>query len=462
MIKKFKHIIIFFILSLWDIPVGMSQNWLPMAKGIDCGFSNGEVKGIVVDPVADKLYISGNFYYNGDCTPMRGVARWTGVSWVPVGSGVQGNEYKYGMTMFRDTLFLSGNFYYTNLKSYLAKWNGTYWDTIPNTPDLTIFSSAEKDGILYLGTNFASNVIDSTFLLGTYDGSNCLSIFSPCEIGSSGVVNAMVFYNDILYVAGYYHMLPCKTLGSLGKWDGTELQLVSPEFANSGANCNIQAMVEYKGELYMGGYFKQANGYAGNYMMKWNGTTFSDVGGGMNARVTCMKVYNDKLYVGGNFTQAGGITSNYVAMWDGNSWNSITADTFALNIGAPISVEAINVYHDSLIIGGLFTSINGDTACRKIAKYNHALTDNQNSLSNGDFNIFPNPATNQITIEFSSSSNILLEIKNVLGQTIYSETISNISGIHVKNIDLTEFSNGVYIVRVQSENILKSQKFIKQ
>jgi trimeric autotransporter adhesin len=461
MIKSFKHIIFFFALSLWDIPVGMSQNWLPMDKGIDCAFSNGKVKNIVVDPVADKLYISGHFYYNGDCSPMRGVARWTGVSWVPVGSGVQGNENKYGLTIYKDTLYLSGNFNSTNVNCFVAKWNGTYWDTIPNSPEF-IFTSTEKDGILYTAGPFDNFGGDSTFMIQKYDGSQFSGEIPYCFSGSGGSVNAMAFYQDTLYIGGYYYMLPCKALGSLGKWDGTDLQLVSPEFANSGANCNIQAMVEYKGELYMGGYFKQANGYAGNYIMKWNGTSFSSVGTGMNSWVRCMKVYNDKLYVGGEFTQAGGVASNYVAMWDGTNWNSITTDTFALDIGTSISVEAINVYHDSLIIGGVFTSINGDTTCRKIAKYNHALTDNQSSLSNGDFNIFPNPATNQITIEFSSSSTTLLEIKNVLGQTIYSETISNISDIHVKNIDLTEFSNGVYIVRVQSENILKSQKFIKQ
>jgi hypothetical protein len=241
--------------------------------------------------------------------------------------------------------------------------------------------------------------------------------------------------------------------------------LLGPEFANTGANCNIQAMVEYKGELYMGGYFKQANGYAGNYIMKWNGTSFSSVGTGMNNWVRCLKVYNDKLYVGGDFTQAGGVASNYVAMWDGTNWNSVTTDTFALNIGASISVEAINVYHDSLIIGGLFTSINGDTACRKIAKYNHALTDIQNPSNNGEFNIFPNPAAHQVTLEFDLTeiTGISIEIKNVLGQKM--KAIGNDSytvGTNRLQVDLVDLPNGIYFIQLNKNGQKMTKKIIKQ
>jgi hypothetical protein len=455
MMRIVKQVIVLVVFSLLHIPTGVAQNWIPMDKGIDCTNITAEVKNIVVDSVKDKLYISGSFYNDGWCSPLRGVAQWTGVKWSAVGSGVQGNDYKLGMTMFRDTLYLSGNFNDTNTNEYLAKWNGTYWDTIPNSPE-GVLTFAQKGGVLYMGRAFDYEIWDSTFLAGKYDGSQFSRIVPPCT-GSSGFIFSMAFYQNILYVGGYFDMFPCKALAGLGKWDGSDLQAVSPDFPVS--YCFIQAMTEYKGELYIGGYFSQANGYAGNNIMKWNGTSFSEVGGGISGRVRCMKVYNDKLYVGGDFTQAGGVASNYVAMWDGTNWNSLTTDTFT---GPEIQVEAINVYHDSLIIGGLFTSINGDTACRRIAKYNHALPGIEQHDQNDLMIIYPNPATNQITIEFSSSSNTLLEIKNVLGQAMYSETIENVLGKQSKNIDVSAFSNGIYFVRLRNEKGSVNKKFIKQ
>lgn len=76
------------------------------------------------------------------------------------------------------------------------------------------------------------------------------------------------------------------------------------------------------------------------------------------------------------------------------------------------------------------------------------------------FTIYPNPSTNQITIKFPSSSNTLLEIKNVLGQTVYSETMKNVLGN--QNIDISAFPNGIYFVQMQSGNKLTNQKFTKQ
>jgi hypothetical protein len=174
-----------------------------------------------------------------------------------------------------------------------------------------------------------------------------------------------------------------------------------------------------------------------------------------------MKVYNNKLYVGGYFTNAGGVASNYIAMWDGTNWNSMTTDTFSIPGGALLTVDAIDVYHDSLIIGGSFTSINGDTACRKIAKYNAALTGVLERNQTNSMRVFPNPASNQITIEFASPANTILEITNIFGQTMYAETIKGISGKQSKNIDLSAFSEGVYFVRLKNEKECVSAKFIK-
>ena len=460
MFRNLKHHFLLILVSLWGIPFGMSQTWLPLDKGIECLYGGTLIRDIVVDTVTDRLFVSGTFVEDGNCVIMRGVAQWDGQRWDSVGLGSEGNATKLGMTMYNDTLYVTGNFYDLNNNFYFGKWNGTFWDTLPHSP-YEAWAFAEKNGILYMGGPFDYLTGDSTYMITKYDGTQFTGDIPYCFSGEGNSVNAMVFYHDTLYVAGYYDLLTCKGLGSLGKWDGNDLQLVSPEFANDGGNCNIEAMVEYQDELYIGGYFLQSHGYAGNYIMKWNGSTFSPVGTGMNGRVKCMKVYNNKLYVGGYFTDAGGVAStSYIAMWDGSNWNSITTDAFDAG-EALISVEAIDVYRDSLIIGGSFTSINGDTACRKIAKYNSALTGIGERSRSNVMSLFPNPANDQITIEFTSALNTVLEIKNIFGQTLYNETIKSIPAKQSKSIDISAFSKGVYFIRINSGETVISSKFIK-
>lgn len=56
----------------------------------------------------------------------------------------------------------------------------------------------------------------------------------------------------------------------------------------------------------------------------------------------------------------------------------------------------------------------------------------------------------------------MLEIKNVLGQAVYSETILNVSGKQNKNIDISALSNGIYFVRMKNDKESISKKFIKE
>ncbi|MBK8585827.1 MAG: hypothetical protein IPN88_10530 [Bacteroidetes bacterium] len=42
-------------------------------------------------------------------------------------------------------------------------------------------------------------------------------------------------------------------------------------------------------------------GNEGNHIMRWDGTTWYDVGGGTDNEIFTLNVYNDELYVGGTF-----------------------------------------------------------------------------------------------------------------------------------------------------------------
>ncbi len=73
-------------------------------------------------------------------------------------------------------------------------------------------------------------------------------------------------------------------------------------------------------------------------------------------------------------------------------------------------------------------------------------------------NIFPNPASENLTIEFSQSSNPQIEVFDITGRLQMKNSFQN---IQKANLDITNLSPQVYIVKIQTENQLLTRKFIK-
>jgi|GEM_PF-718130 len=73
--------------------------------------------------------------------------------------------------------------------------------------------------------------------------------------------------------------------------------------------------------------------------------------------------------------------------------------------------------------------------------------------------IFPNPASNQITIETSSIlEDVLLRIVDVSGKLVFNEKLNELKSY---TIDCYNWSNGVYVISLSdSQNALYSAKLI--
>jgi len=63
----------------------------------------------------------------------------------------------------------------------------------------------------------------------------------------------------------------------------------------SGCNQNIRCFDLFKNELYIGGTFSNAGGVSITIIAKWNGSTWSAVGGGANGYITAKTVFNESL-----------------------------------------------------------------------------------------------------------------------------------------------------------------------
>lgn len=80
-----------------------------------------------------------------------------------------------------------------------------------------------------------------------------------------------------------------------------------------------------------------------------------------------------------------------------------------------------------------------------------------------DFIVSPNPAGDNLTLEFSDQQGeVLLEIVNLEGRNIHSETILLENKSENRFMDLSDFEAGVYIISVTSDTQNKSIQLIKR
>jgi hypothetical protein len=88
-------------------------------------------------------------------------------------------------------------------------------------------------------------------------------------------------------------------------------------------------------------------------------------------------------------------------------------------------------------------------------------------VNNLDFHTYPNPFSNQLTLEINSDAtvNMRIEISNILGQQFYVGelgTISSYQKFELSGNQIDDMPAGVYFLRVYADNMLnKTIKIIK-
>ncbi|MBI4717282.1 MAG: hypothetical protein HY763_05720 [Planctomycetes bacterium] len=190
--------------------------------------------------------------------------------------------------------------------------------------------------------------------------------------GVSGAVRAAAVYDDgsgpALYVGGTFNTAGPVVARNLARWNGTSWSSLGGGLDSAGASVNALAVFDDGSgpALYVGGAFTSAGGSPVSHLAKWNGSVWSDVGGGTNQPVLALAVYDDgggaALYAGGTFTSAGGVSASRVARWDGSTWTAIGS---GLSNAGGVSARAFAVFDSGsgaeLYVGGSFNNAGGTT-----------------------------------------------------------------------------------------------------
>ena len=76
--------------------------------------------------------------------------------------------------------------------------------------------------------------------------------------------------------------------------------------------------------------------------------------------------------------------------------------------------------------------------------------------------LYPNPVESELNIVIHSSMNIItLRIVNMIGETIYSNTVTNNSDKGATKIDVNSLPEGVYILEADDTKVITHKKFVK-
>jgi hypothetical protein len=79
-----------------------------------------------------------------------------------------------------------------------------------------------------------------------------------------------------------------------------------------------------------------------------------------------------------------------------------------------------------------------------------------------DIAVYPNPTDNYLNLDFSieKAGSIEIYLRNITGQTIYTESLSNFSGQYNRSINLTSHPKGIYLLTVLSDKGKYDRKIV--
>lgn len=205
-------------------------------------------------------------------------------------------------------------------------------------------------------------------------------------------LQSLAVFNDgsgpALYAGGWFESVGDVPATNVARWNGVQWAPVGAGLIQ-GLNRipEVRAFAVYDdgrgSALYAGGAFTRSGTNALAGIARWNGQSWTDVGGGIrgeafsSTRITSMSVYNDgagpALFVGGTFVEVGGVPAANLARWNGSAWSSVGGGVTNAGSGTLVSVDALQTFNDgaglSLFVGGTFDHA-GSLVASNVARWN--------------------------------------------------------------------------------------------
>jgi len=352
------------------------------------------------------------------------IAKWDGVSWVALGSGLSGGNFivnRYVNDVFAAVVDDSGYLYAGGVftvaggtdANHIARWNGNSWNALGSGIDM-------------------------------WNDRNGGAVYSLAEDGSGN-----------LFVGGAFNTAGGVAADNIARWDGNTWSALG-----SGINNVVYALtLNDSGTLYAGGSFTIAGGTAANAIAQWDGSTWSALGSGTNGTIRALAINGSgNLYAGGNFSITDMIGSNNICQWDGSAWDILGSGTNA-NVLA-LAADGAN----NLCAGGEFTIAGG-----KVSAYIAQCKLHSSSVNTFDYDksshhtLALDAHSKLIRFHQKISSEATVRVFSLTGRELFHSSEYLPQGDCSLRISTAQLSKGTYIVSVKAgENSMRCRMAIGQ
>lgn len=138
--------------------------------------------------------------------------------------------------------------------------------------------------------------------------------------------------------------------------------------------------------------------------------------------------------------------------WNGSAW---------VNLPAPAGVQS---YYSPTANGQYQLLITNTNGCNDSATYNLTTFGLEGQSFISMVNIYPNPATDQFTIDLKdiNGSDLQVSIYNMVGQLVYTRQFIVNDGQFMQQFDISTLPNGVYTVDLRVGSFAVRKKLIKE
>ncbi len=183
--------------------------------------------------------------------------------------------------------------------------------------------------------------------------------YTKLKGGTNGRVNTIVSDNNGgLIAGGNFDTADVNAAGNLANYFSGVAGYDWLGIGAMGLNAQVYDVIWYKGELYVGGIFYQADTvYTGSGVVKWDGNTWEAVGdfyvGALVNYVLDFEIYRDTLYAAGFFRANSTAAKHFesIAKWNGTEWVHAGVDLYG-------TVNKLHVHDNKLVLGGQFNVNN--------------------------------------------------------------------------------------------------------
>lgn len=370
-------------IDAYNIARWNGSTWAPVGLGM-----NLSVEGLEVfdegGPEGPVLVASGFFTIAGG-QPAAHIAQWNGTNWLPMGTGV--DNAASGMGVFDDgtgpALFVGGGFEHAGgvPAHRVARWKNGAWSGLgagtSNSPSaFLVHDDGSGAGVrLFMGGGFETADGMTVNRIATWNGTS----WSAVGHGLNRTVDALHVFEDgsrdggVLCIGGKFTTAGGGPVGYAVKWDGQSFSSIGGGFssfvyafavANTGMGTTLNA----------GGAFYWVAGQWAHHIARWGGTDWMPVGGGFSGDVYALAVYDadyragPALFAGGVFNTGGWTTGYYVSRWNGLAWeplgNSLSSEVYAMTVFDDALGGGPGLY-----VGGSFSS-SGSLPLARVARWN--------------------------------------------------------------------------------------------